>query len=138
MPKGAGRPENAPTEVDVVANVVTAVVSAIRTTVRRGTVVVVVDPGRARRTWRNKSGKTHAHRTGSRVHTHRHCRRCTPFPLVVGNLDHFAYCKKLLFLCFILFFYYPASGYPSAPLRSRRGIVPDTPNPLCLAKGWTR
>ena len=60
VPKGAGRPENAPAEVGVVANVVRAVVRAIRSTVRRGTVLVVVHPGRAGRTWRSISGKPSA------------------------------------------------------------------------------
>ena len=50
MPQGAGRREHAPAEVAVVADVVTAVVRTVRGTVRRGTVVVVVHPGRARRT----------------------------------------------------------------------------------------
>ena len=141
VPQGAGRPENAPAEVRVIAHVVTAVVRAIRRTIRRGTVGVVVHPGRARRR-PETNPDTIAPNPGTWVHTHRHCRRHNPFPILHRN-PVFSLPSKKCFVSFLSFFWFCLlnSFFPSsplflssrAPLSSRHQIPPDKCRRL-----WTR
>ena len=120
VPKGAGRPENAPAEVGVVANVVRAVVRAIRIAVRRGTVLVVVHPSRASRTRRNKSGKRPAHPEPlAVVHTHRHNGNA-PFSRFYGKLCVHIFTSKNSFR---LFRYPFGLSYQRRPLSYRRRPV---------------
>ena len=121
VPQGAGRPEHAPAEIGVVANVVATVVRTIRRTIGRGTVLVVVHPGRTRRQAEKHSGKP-TPRAEPRTREPTHASALTamqPIPDCGRESQCFSFKKMFSFLvlsfgcCFVfvfLFYRHPREG----------------------------
>jgi hypothetical protein len=114
MPKGAGRPEDAPAEPGVVSDVVTAVVRTIRRTFGRRTVRVVVHPSRPNRNRRKKlKGDSWEYgRPVTRVHTHRHYDGAPNSRFLIGNpdFDKNVFCFSFYPFCFYLYFNFTPSN----------------------------